>query len=175
MVEEAAVRQLEREVQSDMEASLGRKGALLEQLQHLCREETLLTSSEALLVEEEGTLAKEEDRMNESYQKGEQQLQTTARNNLQRLQQLEGAQLAFEQQKLLREQERQALREDIAKLDARAAEAEAEIVVTVQRMSDEERRIRLAAVNSREREQSRLEVLQLEVRRLSSQLTAEDS
>lgn len=169
-VEDAAVRQAEREVQGAMEASLGRKAALMAQLEHICREEALLSAAETLLNENSTRLAKAEEAMTNTRTALAQQVQETAESNRRRRHQLASAADSFEQRRAFREKERQSLREDVAKIDARVAAMEAQTRATVQRVSDGERKIRLEEANLRTGERRRIESLQLEVRRLCSEV-----
>ncbi|KPA73993.1 hypothetical protein ABB37_09563 [Leptomonas pyrrhocoris] len=174
-VEAAAVRLLERETQQDMEASMGRKTALMEQLHHLCREEVLLKSSESALQGDLAALSDEREKLEVLRTASAKQLQSTAHSNLQRLQQLDDARQGFERRKALREKERQALREEVAELDGRAIDLEAKVAATVQRIADHERTARLVEANLHNSERSRVETLQREVGRLMSQLEVEES
>ncbi|KPI90350.1 hypothetical protein ABL78_0577 [Leptomonas seymouri] len=173
-VEEQAVRQLEREAQQDMDDSMSRKSALMEQLQRLCREEMLLNSSESLLQSEIAALASGREKLAESCRAAEKQRRITVDNNAQRHQQLEEAQQDFERRKALHEEERQEVREETAELDARTADLEAKIVATVQRIADQERKVRFLEADILEAEQTRIEALQREVSCLLSHLEAQD-
>jgi hypothetical protein len=175
VVEEEAVQQLEREVQRDMEASMGRKAALMERLQRLCHEEALLKSTESLLEDNVVAMSVEREKREASVEQRHQQQQSSIQQNLQRRQQLQDAQRDFKRRKALRQAERQSLKEEIADLDTRTAATETKIAATVQRISDQERQVHLSEVNLREREQSRIEALQHEVCRLASQLEVHDS
>lgn len=174
-VEEAAVRELETDVQRDMAASMGRKAALMEQLQSISHEEAALKSMEALLSNDVAALSSKRAKIKELCNASEQRLQHTRHSNHERRQQLKDAQLEFERRNAARAKELQAMKDDVAEAGARATETELAISATVQRISDQERRIHLVEVSMREREQARIDSVKREISRLLLQLEAEGS
>lgn len=169
-VEEAAVRQLEAEAQVAMEATLGRKAALMEDLRHLCREDALLSKDEATLRAEEDALQAQSTAIDGQSRTAAAQALVASSANARRRQELQEAQREFAQTKARHADTLQSLTAEIRQVEESTAGAEVQAQLLVQLIADKERNLALEAERIRGRQRDRLATLERQIGHLLTQL-----
>lgn len=169
-VEEAAVRQLETEAHAAMEAATGRKAALMEELQHLCREEAAVKQAERALAAEADALAAEAARAEEQRLRAAERLQGGQSTNVLRQRDLRTAQRAFAQAQERRAGEVRRVRDEIGDMEKCTRAVEVDMAQLAQRLSDHERRLALDVDAMCTAERARLTAVERQVAHLLSAL-----
>ncbi|KAK7197804.1 hypothetical protein NESM_000733500 [Novymonas esmeraldas] len=169
-VEEVAVRSLEVQAQADMEAVLGRKAALMEELQHLCREDALLREEEAAVKAEEENLYTATSTRATEDSAADAAVRAAASTNARRRRELQEAHRGLEQTQLRHAESIQCASAELDDLEAAAADAALRVDRTAHRLMDLERRLARDTEGARSRELERLAALEHHVRDLLCQL-----
>ncbi|CAC9517304.1 hypothetical_protein [Leishmania infantum] len=153
---EAKYAVVEADAQAAMEAAVGGNAALTEDLQHLCREDALLSKDEAALRGEDGALQADGAAVDGQSRAAAAQALVAASTNARRRQALREAQREFAQTQARHADSLHSLTAEMRQVEASTAGAEAQAQLLVQLIADKERKLALDTDSIRSRERDRL-------------------